>query len=148
MAEEGCTASAIHGAITCTRDPTPVVIEVAKPKTESISENNEIIIVEEGFPPPEKDEILVDDQAYNVYGTMSVQDGGHSIVVKPGAQTSRQPTDSSDSTCKCRATYKVVLHVQISCLVVTTHVPSGIMNRVLTKVSKKNVSSHVRLHTS
>lgn len=105
MVEEGCTASTICGAITCTRDPTPVVVEVAKPKTQAISEDNEIIIVSEGFPPPEKDEIKVDDQVYNVYGTMSVQDGGRRIVVKPGAQrgaqTSPQPTDSSGSTCKC-----------------------------------------------
>ena len=101
MAEEYCTTSTTLGAITCTLDPTPVVVEVAKPKAEPISDDEELIIVNEGIP-PEKDQILVDDQVYNVYGAMSVQNDGRSIIVKPGGQrgASTNP-QSSDQTCKC-----------------------------------------------
>lgn len=74
------------------RDPKPVVVEVAKPKAHPTSDEDEIIIIEEGF--PQEDEIKINDEAFNLSGIMRVNSDGSIFAARGG-------NDPKDPSCKC-----------------------------------------------
>ena len=77
---------------TWVRDPNPVVVEIAKPKShQASSEEDEIIIINEGY--PEKDEIQIRDEVFSVSGMMRVNQDG-SIFAARGTQ------NKEDLSCK------------------------------------------------
>ena len=77
------------------RDPNPVVVEIAKPKSRPSSGEEEIII-NEGY--PEEDEIKIRDEVFNVSGMMRVNQDG-SIFAAVGTH------DQTDLSCKYSRLY-------------------------------------------
>ena len=74
------------------RDPNPVVVEIAKQKSHP-SEEDEIIIINEGFPKPEDEEIKIRDEVFKVSGVMRVDQDGNIFAV-------RGTRDQTDLSCK------------------------------------------------
>ena len=74
------------------RDPKPVVVEIARPVRPPSSDNDEIIIINEGY--PEQDEIEINNEAFNVSGMMRVTQDGSIFA-------GRSTRDQTDLSCKC-----------------------------------------------
>ena len=78
------------------RNPNPVVVEIATPQShQPSSEEDEIIIINEGY--PQQDEIQIHDEVFSVSGMMRVDQDG-SIFAAPG--THDQTKDQADLSCK------------------------------------------------
>lgn len=81
------------------RDPNPVVLEIAKPKShQPSSEEDEIIIINEGYSRREQDEIQIRDEVFSVSGMMRVNQNG-SIFAARGTH------DQTDLSCKLLCSY-------------------------------------------
>ena len=80
-------------------DPKPVVLEIARPAKSPSSDEDEIIIINQGYP-TEQDEITINDEVYNVSGMMRVTKDGS---VYAGNSTD----DPRDLSCKCWFVYSV-----------------------------------------
>jgi len=79
---------AVNGAANCkprvtvVRDPKPVIVEFAKPKSQPTGGEEVVIIDNESFP-AERDEINVNNETLSIFGKMRVKPDGSIVVAKP-----------------------------------------------------------------